>query len=308
MDLRRLRILRELADRGTVGATADAMNITPSAVSQQLKVLQDEVGVALVRREGRGVKLTEAGLAMAASAAEVSTAMERAQATVDFYRKGWQTQIRAAFFPSSAEMFLPGLLHRIKEIEGLQFDAFHEDPMVSGFVPLTADYDFVVAHSGPGADAFSQPGIVVVPLLKEPLDVAMPTTHPLAAKAGLTPEDVVDYTWIGVPEGFPFDAILTQVEAKTGRRVTRSQRYPDLRVMEALVSAGHGLAFLPRYTALSSGGPGYVLRPLEGVRASRSIVALVRTDIAERTTIRQALGMLKRVARNVADDVEMVEG
>lgn len=307
MDLRRLRILRELADRGTVAATADAINITPSAVSQQLKVLQDEVGVVLVRREGRGVKLTEAGLAMAAAAAEVSTAMERAQATVDFYRKGWQTQIRAAFFPSSAEMFLPGLLYRIKEISGLQFEAFHEDPMVSGFVPLTADYDFVVAHSSPG-DSFSQPGIVVVPLLKEPLDVAMPTTHPLAAKAGLTPEDVIDYSWIGVPEGFPFDSILAQVEAKTGRRVTRSQRYPDLRVMEALVSAGHGLAFLPRYTALGSGGRGYVLRPLEGVSASRNIVALARTDIAERTTIQQVLGLLKRVAQNVADDVEMVDG
>ncbi|WP_026818112.1 LysR family transcriptional regulator [Arthrobacter castelli] len=307
MDLRRLRILRELADRGSVGATAEAMNITPSAVSQQLKVLQDEVSVVLVRREGRGVKLTEAGLAMAAAGAEVSTAMERAQATVDFYRKGWQTQIRAAFFPSSAEMFLPGLLHRIKEIPGLQFDAFHEDPMVSGFVPLTADYDFVVAHGSPGADVFSQPGVVVVPLLKEPLDVAMPTTHPLAGKAGLTPEDVVDYTWIGVPEGFPFDSILAQVEARTGRRVTRSQRYPDLRVMEALVSAGHGLAFLPRYTALGSGGRGYVLRPLEGVSASRSIVALARPDIAERTTIQQVLGLLKRVAQNVADDVEMVE-
>lgn len=307
MDLRRLRILRELADRGTVGATADAMNITPSAVSQQLKVLQEEVGIALVGREGRGVKLTEAGLAMAAAASEVSTAMERAQATVDFYRKGWQTQIRAAFFPSSAEMFLPGLLHRIKEIEGLQFDAFHQDPMVAGFVPLTADYDFVVAHSGLGSDVFAQPGVVVVPLLREPLDVAMPTSHPLAEKSRLTPEDIVDYTWIGVPHGYPFDAILSQVEAKTGRLATRSQRYPDLRVMEALVSAGHGLAFLPRYTALASGGRGYVLRPLEGVKAGRSIVALARTDVAERTTVRQVLGMLKRVARNVADDVEMVE-
>lgn len=307
MDLRRLRILRELADRGSVAATADAMNVTPSAVSQQLKVLQQEVGVALVAKAGRGVQLTEAGLAMASAASEVSTAMERAQATVDFYRKGWQTQIRAAFFPSAAEMFLPGLLHRIRAIEGLQFDAFQEDPMVSGFVPLTADYDFVVAHSGLDSDVFAQPGVVVVPLLREPLDVAMPTNHPLTEKTLLTPEDVIDYTWIGVPHGFPFDAVLSEVEAKAGRLATRSQRYPDLRVLEALVSAGHGLALLPRYTALADEGGGFVLRPLAGVKAGRSIVALARADVAERTTISQVLGMLKREAQNVADELELVQ-
>lgn len=75
MDFKRLRILRELADRGTVGATAEAMNVTPSAVSQQLKTLQEELGVVLVEKSGRGVRLTEAGLAMAGAAAEVSTAM-----------------------------------------------------------------------------------------------------------------------------------------------------------------------------------------------------------------------------------------
>ncbi|MEO5994560.1 MAG: LysR family transcriptional regulator, partial [Arthrobacter sp.] len=100
MDFKRLRILRELADRGTVGATAEAMNVTPSAVSQQLKTLQEELGVVLVEKSGRGVRLTEAGLAMAAAAAEVSTAMARAESTIDTYRLGWQTHVKAAFFPS----------------------------------------------------------------------------------------------------------------------------------------------------------------------------------------------------------------
>ena len=86
MDFKRLRILRELADRGTVGATAEAMNVTPSAVSQQLKTLQEELGVVLVEKSGRGVRLTEAGLAMAGAAAEVATAMAKAEATVDTYR------------------------------------------------------------------------------------------------------------------------------------------------------------------------------------------------------------------------------
>jgi DNA-binding transcriptional LysR family regulator len=95
MDFKRLRILRELADRGSVGATADALGVTPSAVSQQLKTLQDELGVVLLEKSGRGVRLTEAGSAMARAAAEVAVAMARAEATVDTYRSGWQTQVKA---------------------------------------------------------------------------------------------------------------------------------------------------------------------------------------------------------------------
>ncbi|WP_066292308.1 LysR family transcriptional regulator [Arthrobacter sp. B6] len=300
MDFKRLRILRELADRGTVGATAEAMHVTPSAVSQQLKTLQDELGVVLIEKAGRGVRLTEAGLAMAAAAADVSTAMARAEATIDTYRQGWQANVRAAFFPSAAEMFLPGLLHRVKAVDGLHFEAHFEDPGVDGFAGLAADYDVVLAHSVDGPDVFSSDGLIVVPLLNEPLDVAMPSGHALASKPRLTARDVVGYPWMGVPEGFPFDAVLRQIEKQAGSTAVRAQLFPDLRVLEALVSAGHGLALLPRYTAAANQDRGFVLRPLVGVTARRSIVALARPDIAARTTIRTVLDMLKEEAASVA--------
>lgn len=299
MDLKRLRILRELADRGTVGATADAMNVTPSAVSQQLKTLQDELGVVLVEKSGRGVRLTEAGRAMASAAADVATAMARAEATIDTYRDGWQSHIRAAFFPSAAEMFLPGLLHRVKAIPGLHFEAHFEDPGVDGFTGLAADYDLVLAHSVDGPDVFASKGLVVVPLLNEPLDVAMQAGHALAAKARLTARDVVGYPWMGVPAGFPFDAVLRQIEKQAGSTAARAQVFPDLRVLEALVSAGHGLSLLPRYTAAANQGRGFVLRPLVGVTARRSIVALARPDIAARTTVRDVLELLRLEAASV---------
>lgn len=300
MDFKRLRILRELADRGTVGATAEAMHVTPSAVSQQLKTLQDELGVVLIEKAGRGVRLTEAGLAMAAAAADVSTAMARAEATIDTYRQGWQANVRAAFFPSAAEMFLPGLLHRVKAVDGLHFEAHFEDPGVDGFAGLAADYDVVLAHSVDGPDVFSSDGLIVVPLLNEPLDVAMPSGHALASKPRLTARDVVGYPWMGVPEGFPFDAVLRQIEKQAGSTAFRAQLFPDLRVLEALVSAGHGLALLPRYTAAANQDRGFVLRPLVGVTARRSIVALARPDIAARTTIRTVLDMLQEEAASVA--------
>jgi DNA-binding transcriptional LysR family regulator len=299
MDLKRLRILRELSDRGTVGATAEAMEVTPSAVSQQLKTLQDELGVVLVEKSGRGVRLTEAGRAMAAAAAEVSTAMARAEATIDTYRRGWQTHVKAAFFPSAAEMFLPGLLHRVKAIDGLTFEACFEDPGVAGFTALAADYDVVLAHSVDGPEVFARQGLVVVPLLNEPLDVAMPAGHVLAEKRSLTARDVVGFPWMGVPEGFPFDTVLRQIEAQAGSAAVRAQLFPDLRVLEALVNAGHGLSLLPRYTALKNQERGFVLRPLLGVTARRSIVALARPDVAARTTIRQVLSMLEAEAASI---------
>jgi DNA-binding transcriptional LysR family regulator len=299
MDLKRLRILRELSDRGTVGATAEAMDVTPSAVSQQLKTLQDELGVVLVEKSGRGVRLTEAGRAMAAAAADVATAMARAEATIDTYRQGWQTHVKAAFFPRAAEMFLPGLLHRVKAVEGLRFEASFEDPGVAGFAALAADYDIVLAHSVDGPDVFARQGLVVVPLLNEPLDVAVPAGHVLAAKSSLTAGDVVGFPWMGVPEGFPFDTVLRQIEVQAGSPAVRAQLFPDLRVLEALVSAGHGLSLLPRYTALRNQERGFVLRPLLGVTARRSIVALARPDVAARTTIAQVLSMLEAEAASI---------
>ena len=79
MDVRRLGLLRELSERGTVGAVADAMHITPSAVSQQLKVLESEAGYTLIEPAGRGVALTVAGRALAQMATEMSVAMARAE-------------------------------------------------------------------------------------------------------------------------------------------------------------------------------------------------------------------------------------
>ncbi len=89
MDLQRLRILREFADRGTVGGVAGAMNMTPSAVSQQLKVLSREAGIALLEQDGRRVRLTDAGRALVLRADEVIAAVARADSEMASYRDEW---------------------------------------------------------------------------------------------------------------------------------------------------------------------------------------------------------------------------
>ena len=101
------------------------------------------------------------------------------------------------------------------------------------------------------------------------------------------------------------DTVLRQIELQADSPALRAQLFPDLRVLEALVSAGHGLSLLPRYTALKNQGRGFVLRPLRGVKASRSIVALARPEAAARTTIKRVLTMLKAEAQTVAEAPEL---
>ncbi len=86
MDALRLRMLRELADHGTVAAVADVLSMTPSAVSQQLKTLQREAGVTLLEPDGRRVRLTDAGQVLVGHAERVLAALDLAQADMDSYR------------------------------------------------------------------------------------------------------------------------------------------------------------------------------------------------------------------------------
>jgi len=107
----------------------------------------------------------------------------------------------------------------------------------------------------------------------------------IADRAYVTPADLVDETWLGVPPGFPFERILHAIEQEGGKRVHVSQRFSDMRIMEAFIVAGLGIAFVPRFTS-GPVAPGMVLKPIRGVASARQIVALVRPDVAERLAVR----------------------
>src|SRR6478735_9445627 len=109
-----LELIRELADRGSVTAVAAAQNRTPSAVSQHLKQLQRRTGVALVERVGRGLRLTDAGRALAESAVGVATALAEADAAWRRFRGDTGGTVRLASFFSASELFVPGVVERLR--------------------------------------------------------------------------------------------------------------------------------------------------------------------------------------------------
>lgn len=292
-------VLRELSERGSVGAVADAMRVTPSAVSQQLKALEKEAGYPLVEPAGRGVALTEAGRALARAATDIAVAIERAEGEWRAFMEQPAGRVTLVTFPTGGEMLLPGLLTRMAERPDVELVCTDtEDPDAVG--DLTADHDVVLSDSPTTSAAWHDRGLQVVPLMSEPLDVALPQDHPLARKANLSPRDVVDETWIGVPPGYPFDRVLEQVVVATGQPVQVAQRFADNGVVEAMVAGGHGLAILPRFTTREHGN-GLVTRPLLGVRARREISAVLRPDRFERPSVRLVVQALREEARLVAD-------
>lgn len=292
MDTRHLATLRAVRDRGGVTAAAAALHLTPSAVSQQLRALARDAGVEVVERDGRGIRLTDPGHALADAALDVAVALERAEAAVEEFRSAPHGLVRVAAFQSGAELLLPGLLGRVAAMDGVRVELGDEDVAQDQFLPLTADFDVVVAHRPDSAYAWPA-DVRVVPLLREPLDVALPPDHPLATRPVLTPQDLADEPWISVREGFPVAGVLDAVGAALGRPLRIVQRFNDFGVVEALVAAGHGVSLLPRHTA---GRRGAVLVPLAGVRAGRRIDALLRPDRAERRVVRRVLAALRAEA------------
>ncbi|MFC8514557.1 LysR family transcriptional regulator [Streptomyces sp. NPDC057257] len=296
MDERQLRILRELGELGSVTAVAEALLVTPSAISQQLRLLQRSIPVPLTERRGRRLVLTDAGQALAGAAIEVETALARARHTVGEFLERPEGEVSVAAFHSAAATFFPLLLRALGGPGAPVPRLADEDVAQEDFPRLTREYDLVLAHrldhTPPWPDT-----VTATTLLREPLDVAMPADHPLAARRRVTPRDVADQPWITVHDGFPVLATIEAIAAAAGRRLHLAHRINEFAVVAEAVAAGGGLALMPRWTVRPH--PDLVLRPLSGVRARRHIDALYRPERTARSAVRTVLAELRRAAQSV---------
>lgn len=295
VDPRHLDLLRELADRGSVTGVAAATHRTPSAVSQQLRTAQRELGgIPLVVPHGRGVRLTEAGRLLADGGRGLAQAVAQVQARWDAYLGSASGTVRLAVLPSAATVLLPGALDRLADT-AVHLECTDMDIAESEYSGMVADHDIVVGHSFTGPVPAGAGHLVTAALLREPLDVAMRPDHPLAHKPRVTARDLVLHEWYGVPVGYPFDDLRIAVEAAAGAPVRVIQRLRDNRLIEALVATSDRVAVLPRYS--TTPGAGLVLRPVYGMGAARWIVAILRPDQAERLAVRTVLDALRAAAR-----------
>jgi DNA-binding transcriptional LysR family regulator len=289
MDVRQLTILRELSERGSLVAVARALHVTPSAVSQQLAALQRTCPAPLTEKRGRRLALTAAGEALAAAAVEVAAALDRANRAVDEHLESPDTPVSVCAFHSAALAWFGPLLSALDGTPPLR--CADEDVAQQDFPALVADYDIVIAHRPEAGPPWPSRRVRVVPLLVEPLHVALAADHPLAGRERITVADVAGERWISVHEGFPLAGALDVVAAAARQPLDVVHRINEVFVAAAVVASGDALALLPARTTRPE--PGIVVRALADVSVNRRVDALLRPEALARRGVRTVLDALQ---------------
>ncbi|GAA1364328.1 LysR family transcriptional regulator [Arthrobacter rhombi] len=300
MEVHQLQILRELGDLGSVRAVAEAMFVTPSAVSQQLALLQRGVDVPLTRKEGRTLVLTEAGRILADAGAAVVASLADARAAIGNYQNDADAPVTLAGFHSVGQSLFAPLLARLKEAHGPQPLFSDEDVAQHDFPALTSRYDLVLAHRMDHTPAWPANQVSVVPLAHEPLDIAVSAGHRLAGHRAVGPEDLRGERWAISREGYSPADILGAISAVSGGAPDIIHRINDYATVAELVGTGNVLGIIPRYTAGALVGPGVVLLPLEGVANRRRIDLLARPESMRRVSVQRVAGALRDTMAELA--------
>ncbi|MFF5935737.1 LysR family transcriptional regulator [Streptomyces sp. NPDC012508] len=295
-DIKKLQILRTLRDRGTVTATAEALLMTPSAVSQQLSNLAKQLGVPLLEAHGRRVRLTDAAHLVLRHAEAVFAQLERADAELDGYLRGEAGQVRVAAFSTAVPALVvpavqhlrtahPGLDVRIREAEAAE--AY--ELLTAGDVDLALS---LAAHAPSARD----PKFSRVPLLADPLDVALPAGHPLADAPGLRLADLSAEPWIFGGSG-PWSEITTAACEAAGFVPEQAHSAAGWTAILAMVEAGMGVALVPRMASAERRGErGIVMRVLSADQPRRHVVAAVRRGAEEGPAVARVLAALRQAA------------
>ena len=297
MEIHQLQMLRELGDLGSVKAVAETLMVTPSAVSQQLALLQKSVDVPLTRKEGRALVLTDAGKVLAEAGAAVVNAMADARAAIGAFHDAPDAPVSVSAFHSAGQALFAPLAALLASDGGKspRLRLSDEDVAQEDFPGLVARYDLVLAHRMDNSPPWPEDKVAVVPLADEPLDVALPADHPLASRRELKPSDVVGETWVTSRDGYSPADVLAAVVAVSGRPAEVLHRINDYSTVAALVAAGGAIGLLPRFTARRVLDAGVVLRPLSGVNSVRKIDILARPETLKRKSVMTVCESLQTV-------------
>ena len=281
LDVRRLRLLRELAHRGTIAAVAQALSFSPSAVSQQLSVLEREAGVPLLERTGRRVGLTPAGRNLVRHAEAVLERLELATAELVDARQGLAGPLRIGTFPSAARAIVPGALAALsREHPGLEPMVAEMDPAGVADALRAGELDVALVHDYDFVPAPQEPGLATEPLFTEAMFLATaagvegpatgaPTDPGGAADPGGPVAAHRDSPWIvGTPGTLCRTMAVRACEAAGFTPRVRHQ-VDEFATVLALVAAGQGVALVPRLGAVDR-PPGVVLTELAMCRRTRT--------------------------------------
>jgi DNA-binding transcriptional LysR family regulator len=290
LDVRRLRLLRELHARGTIAAVADALQYTPSAVSQQLAVLERESGVALLERVGRGVRLTDAGERLVEHAEAVIARLEAAEADL---AAGGETRGRvrvSAFQTAARALVAPAFTELSRGAPGIRTELVEMEAEASLPLLRIGEVDVVVAEEyehtpRPRDDAFERRSLGL-----DRLVLAIPAGHPASARpqGELQLHELAAEPWAAPREGTAFtDELRRLCRGVGGFEPDLRHQANDVRLLLQLVASGFALALVPSLGLQPE--PGVDLRPTP---RSREIFASVRRGSAGHPAVSSVLTAL----------------
>jgi DNA-binding transcriptional LysR family regulator len=278
MDLRRLRMLRELAERGTLAAVATALGYTPSAVSQQLAVLEKEAGVRVLEKAGRGVRLTDAGRLLAEHAGVLLAAADAARADLAALTGEIRGTVRAGGLQSATRRVLVPVLARLRaehpqvrvEISELELEqALPELRLGSLDVVVSDEYD---GHPRP-----RPAGVRFEVLLEEPVRLVLPAGHRCAAGGGpVAVTDLRDDVWVASAAGTGHHALIVGTcRSLGGYEPDLRHRTSDLDVQLELARTGAAVALMPALT-LPAADPALAIRDVAEAAVTRRLMTITR--------------------------------
>jgi DNA-binding transcriptional LysR family regulator len=250
IDVQRLAVLREVARAGSFAGAAAALHHTPSAVSQQIAALERSTGAQLVERSTRGVALTDAGRVLVVTADAVHAELLAAeQQLLELQTSGPHT-LTVATFPSAGEPLLSPALTELAaarpDIEVTVVEAEPDDALThlrTSAADLALVYHFHTRRP-PRHWSTTSGSAAYTPLLNDHFQLLVPAAHRLARRSRVAVSDLAEDRWL---HGWgDTGAVLDGLAATGGFRPDIACRSSDYRVMAALVSAGIGIAFIPR--------------------------------------------------------------
>jgi DNA-binding transcriptional LysR family regulator len=278
LDVRRLRVLRAVAQHGSFSAAAEALSYTQSAVSQQIAALERETGTLLVQRNARGVRLTDAGSALVRHTEVILSRLADAEAELEAIAGLRSGRLRLAAFPSAGATIMPKAIGRFREQHpGIDLALRPAEPDEVPALLKAGDVDVALWIDAPPVTE-EPDGIDLVHLLDDPMYVCLPASHPLASHARVDLEDLAAEPWIlGSTGRCPDSKVFLRACQTAGFDCRIAFHSDDYLAIQGFVAAGVGLALIPDL-GLVTVRDDVVIRSLTGSPPYRRISAALLAD------------------------------
>ncbi|WP_221583417.1 LysR family transcriptional regulator [Microbacterium sp. G2-8] len=297
----RLITLRTFAQCGTVAATADLMGYSASAVSGQLRELQRALGMTLLVRDGRGLRLTATGRDLVRRSDALITQWEEVRAAA--LSAGGQVPAQfgiGGFSTAASQLLAPLARHLHGSHPSLEVSVWEASPARCFELLVAERIDLAVVVSMQGQVHLEEdPRFEKIALLDDPLDVMVPSDHAVAGRDSVALAELVGEAWITDQSGSPYRALFTAAFTAAGLSPRISHEATEWETAIALVGAGVGVGLLPRLVSLA-GAPNVSRVRLTGAeRLSRKVIAAARSGSQGSPLPDESIRFLREVSRGI---------